>query len=226
MKKLGYLLIVCFLLSNCTSQKNDENFINETSGRYLFNANEVLEIYFEDAEMHAKWRGNDNIELLKVSDSSFYMKELNEKMIFVSIPKMHIELAPKTEHDGIIYHFDKMSKDEKTPDEYFKAKKYDKALAGFLNIQKKDSLNANIRENTLNRLGYRYLRSKNDDKAIEIFKINKALYPKSSNVYDALGDGYLSKKDTTNAILFYKKALDINPENSSAKKVYKELTAE
>lgn len=226
MKKLSYLLILCLLISSCTSQKNTEEFINATSGRYLFNANEVLEIYFEEAEMHAKWRGNDNIELLKVSDSSFYMKELNEKMIFVSKPTMHIELAPKTEHDGIIYHFDKMAKGEKTPDEYFKAKEYEKALTGYLNIQLKDSLNPTIKERTLNKLGYNYLRNKEYDNAIEIFNINKALYPKSSNVYDALGDGYLAKKDTTNAIVYYQKTLAINPENSNAKKAYKKLTAE
>ena len=225
MKKLSYLLILCILISSCTSQKNTEDFINATSGRYLFNANEVLEIYFEEAEMHAKWRGNDNIELLKVSDSSFYMKELNEKMIFVSNPTMHIELAPKTEHDGIIYHFDKMAKDDKTPDEYFQAKEYKKALTGYLNIQQKDSLNPTIRERTLNRLGYNYIRSNEDEKAIEIFKINSTLYPNSSNVYDALGDGYLAKKDTTNAIVYYQKALAINPENSNAKKAYKKLTA-
>ena len=226
MKKLSYLLILCILISSCTSQKNTEDFINATSGRYLFNANEVLEIYFEDTEMHAKWRGNDNIELLKVSDSSFYMKELNEKMIFVSNPTMHIELAPKTEHDGIIYHFDKMAKGEKTPDEYFKAKEYEKALTGYLNIQQKDSLNPTIKERTLNKLGYNYLRNKEYENAIEIFNINKALYPKSSNVYDALGDGYLAKKDTTNAIVYYQKTLAINPENSNAKKAYKKLTTE
>ena len=177
MKKLSYLLILCILISSCTSQKNTEDFINATSGRYLFNANEVLEIYFEEAEMHAKWRGNDNIELLKVSDSSFYMKELNEKMIFVSNPTMHIELAPKTEHDGILYHFKKMAKDDKTPDEYFKAKEYEKALTGYLNIQQKDSLNPTIKERTLNKLGYNYLRNKEYENAIEIFNINKALYP-------------------------------------------------
>ena len=228
MKKLGYLLILLLLLllSNCTSQKNSEDFVTATSGRYLFNANEVLEIYFDASEMHAKWRGNDDIELLKLNDSAFYMKELNEKMIFVSKPEMHIELAPKTEHDGIIYHFDKMSKDDKTPDEYFKAQAYEKAMAGYLNIQQKDSLNPNIRERTLNRLGYNYIRNNEDEKAIEIFKINSALYPQSSNVYDALGDGYLAKKDTTNAVIYFKKALAINPENSNAKKAYKKLTAE
>ena len=219
------LLLLTLIFANCTSQKNSEAFINQTSGRYLFNANEVLEIYFDASEMHAKWRGNDDIELLKVNDSSFYMKELNEKMVFVNTPKMHIELAPKTEHDGIIYHFDKLEKGEKTPDEYFKAKEYDKALNSYLTIQKKDSLNPNIRERIINRLGYSYIRKKEHDLAIEIFKINIALYPKSSNVYDNMADGYLSKKDTANAVTYYKKALDINPENSSAKKAYSRLTS-
>ena len=45
-------------------------------------------------------------------------------------------------------------------------------------------------------------------------------------MYDALGDGYLAKKDTTNAVVYYQKALAINPENSNAKKAYKKLTAD
>jgi len=224
MKNFLFVFTLCIVFASCTSQKNTEDFINATSGRYLFNANEVLEIYFEETEMHAKWRGNDYKDLLKINDSTFYMKALNEKMIFVNKPEMHIELAPKTEHDGIVYHFDKMEKGEKTPDEYFKNKEYDKALAGYLHIQQQDSLNPNIKEYTLNRLGYSYLNNKEEEKAIEIFKINRALYPKSSNVYDSLGDGYLAKKDTTNAIEYYKQALAINPENRNAKKAYTKLT--
>lgn len=226
MKKFLYAFTLFLVFANCTSQKNTDDFMNKTSGRYLFNVNEVLEIYYEDAEMHAKWRGNDDLDLLKVNDSTFYMKALNEKMIFVSQPNIHIELAPKTEHKGVIYHFDKMKKDEKTPDEYFKAKEYEKAMAGYLHIQQKDSLNPNIREYTLNKLGYTYLKNQEEEKAIEIFKINLALYPKNSSVYDSMGDGYLAKKDTTNAVIYYQKALAINPENRNAKNAYKKLTAE
>ena len=102
MKKLIYPLLTLILLSSCTSQKNSEEFITSAKGRYLFNANEVIEIYFKDQILHAKWRGNDDIKLLKVSDSAFYMKELNEKMQFVSKPEMHIELAPKREHEGVL----------------------------------------------------------------------------------------------------------------------------
>lgn len=224
MKKFLYSLILLVLIASCTSQKNSESFISSTEGRYLFNENEVIEIYFKEQVLHAKWRGNDDIELLKVNDSSFYMKELNEKILFVKKPEIHIELAPKTEHDGVKYHFKKMESGEKTPNEYFEAKEFNKALEAFKLIKKKDSLSPVIKEYQLNSLGYNYMRKKNFETAVEVFKINVALYPKSSNVYDSLGDAYLKLKDTTNAIDSYKKALSINPENRSSKRMLKKIT--
>ncbi|QTD38258.1 tetratricopeptide repeat protein [Polaribacter batillariae] len=223
MKTYIYPLFLFLLCIGCTSQKNSEDFINATEGRYLFNDNEVIEIYFKDQILHAKWRGNDDIELLKVNDSAFYMKELNEKMIFVSLPEMHIELAPKKEHDGIIYHFKKLSKNEKTPNEYFEADAYDKALEAFLKIKQQDSLSPVISERRINSMGYRFLREKKAEKAIEIFKINMALHPKSSNVYDSTADAYLILGDTIKAREYYKKALAINPENRHAKRAYTKL---
>ena len=224
MKKLSYLLLLSIFLLSCTSQSNSEAFMKKATGRYLFNANEVLEIYFDDAIMHAKWRGNDDIELLKVNDSAFYMKELNEKMLFVSKPEMHIELAPKTEHEGVVYHFKKMKKEEKTASEYFNEKEYDKALQAFQKIKEQDSLNINVSERRINTLGYRFLRDNKFDEARELFKINIALYPKSSNVYDSMGDVYYEQNDTLNAIEYYKKALAINPENRSSKRRLETLT--
>ncbi len=223
MKKF-FLISFALLLFSCSSQKNSEEFINATSGRYLFNANEVLEIYFEDAEMHAKWRGNDDITLLKVNDSAFYMKELNEKMLFVSKPEMHIELALKTEHKGVNYYFEKMKKGEKTPSEYFDNKEYEKALEAYKKIKEKDSLNPSISEYRLNTLGYKLLRNKKYNEAKELFRINIALHPKSSNVYDSMGDVFFEEKDTINAIQYYKKALAINPENRSSKNRLNKLT--
>lgn len=224
MKNLTYVLSFLLLFTSCTSQKNSEEFINTTSGRYLFNANEVIEIYFEDAVMHAKWRGNDNIELLKINDSAFYMKELNEKMLFVSKPKTHIELAPKTEHKGTLYHFKKLETGEKTPNEYFKAKEYDKALIAFKAIKEKDSLNKTVRLRTLNRLGYDFIRNDDFDSALEIFKINAELYPKSSNVFNSLGEAYFLKKDTVNALINFKKSLSLNSENRNSKRFIEKLT--
>lgn len=223
MKKLLFPLFLLVLLASCTSQKNTDEFINATSGRYLFNANEVLEIYFKEQILHAKWRGNEKIELLKINDSSFYMKELNEKIVFTNNPKMHIELAPKTEHKGVIYHFKKMTSEERTPNEYFIAKDFDKALTAFKAIKEKDSLNPVIRESSINRLGYTFIRKDDFESALEVFKINAVLYPNSSNVYDSLGDAYLRNKDTVTAKTYFKKALSINPENRSANRSLKRI---
>tara|TARA_R110002049_G_scaffold31538_5_gene106635 strand:+ start:228 stop:908 length:681 start_codon:yes stop_codon:yes gene_type:complete len=216
-----FLLLFCF---SCSSPKNSENFIANTSGRYLFNANEVLEVYFKEKELFIKWRGKEDIQPLKVSDSSFYMKEMNEKILFVSKPKTHIELAEKTEHKGVKYVFRKMKADEKTATEYFKDNEYDKALEAFLEIKKQDSLSPTIREYNINRIGYTYLKENNINKAIEIFKINTVIHPTSSNTFDSLGDAYLKAKDTTNAIDSYTKSLAINSENSSSKRMLKKIT--
>ncbi|MDG2074485.1 MAG: hypothetical protein P8J28_07955, partial [Polaribacter sp.] len=127
-----------------------------------------------------------------------------------------IKLAKKREHKGRTYSFNKMLAGKKTPREYLLNKEYNKALEGYLAIQQKDSLDRTIREGTFNNLGYEMMNDKKVEIAIEIFKINTKLYPNSSNTYDSLGDGYRKLKDTANAVLSYKEALSINPENRKA----------
>ena len=218
------ILFAALLLIGCGNSKNSPEFISEVTGKYLFNSDESIGISFEKDVLFVSWRGNDKIKPLKVNDSTFYIQEMNEKIIFISKPTTHIVLAEKREHEGRKYKFDKLLEGQKTPSEHFKDKEYNKALNGYLAIQKKDSLDKSIREWTMNRLGYRYLSDKKYDEAIELFKINTQLYPKSSNTYDSLADAYLRKKDTTNAITFYTKALSINPENRSSKRMLTKIT--
>lgn len=197
--------------------------MSATTGRYLFNSNEVIEVYFKEKVLFIKWRGKEDIQPLKVNDSSYYMNELNEKILFISLPIMHIELAEKTEHEGVQYSFKKMHIGEKTPTEYFQAADFENAMNAFKEIQQKDSLDPSIKQSVLNKVGYNYLSQNNFKNAIEIFKINTVLYPKSSNTYDSLGDAYLKIKDTTSAIANYNNALSINPENRSSLRVLQQL---
>ena len=224
MKNFLFLLLLALIYTSCSSPKNNDAFITKTTGRYLFNANEVLEIYYKEKELHVKWRSKNDIKPLKVNDSSFYMKEINEKIIFVSKPNVHIRLAEKKEHKGVQYQFKKMKFAEKTPSEYFKNKEFHNALLAYQKIQKKDSLNPVIKRNSLNSVGYSLLHKNEIENAIEIFKINTILYPKNSNVYDSLGEAYLKNKDTVNAIVNFKKSLSINPENSNSKRFLKKIT--
>jgi len=207
---------------SCVSKTNSDDFIAKTSGRYFFNADEVIEISFKDKKLYLEWR-KSLIKPLKLNDSTFYVKEFNEKLIFVS-EEDKIVLAEKKEHEGKKYIFLKLKDGEKTPSEYLAENNFEMALEGYLTIREKDSLSPLIQERHLNRMGYNFLRKNQITKAIHIFKINKTLYPNSSNTYDSLGDAFLKNKDTLNAIKSYKDALNVNPENESSKRSLARLT--
>ncbi|WGH76016.1 hypothetical protein P8625_02275 [Tenacibaculum tangerinum] len=224
MKVKFLILSLILLLASCTSETNPTKFVEKVAGRYYFNADEIIEVTFnKDLKLLIKWR-NQNLEPLKVNDSSFYVRELNEKLIF-NTTKNEIVLAEKREHKGKKYIFKKLKKGEKTPSEYLAEGNFEAALKGYKAIKEKDSLSPVIRERNLNRLGYHYLKKEELKKAITIFKINIELYPNSSNTYDSAGDAYVYMKDTIKAIEYYKKALAINAENSSAKRNLEKLTS-
>ena len=221
MKSIFYLICICILIS-CSNSKNTSEFIKTVEGRYLFNSNETLEVYFIEDVLKINWR-DKNMTPVKANDSSFYLKEMNEKLIFISTPEAHIELAEKREHEGEKFYFTKLTAGEKTALEYFKNKEYTKSLNAYKALQKKDSLDPTIQEWDLNRTGYKYLKASEFEKAKAIFKINIALYPEKSNVYDSMGDAFKKENDTLKAIEYYEKSIAINPENRNSVKNLKKL---
>ncbi len=74
-------------------------------------------------------------------------------------------------------------------------------------------------EQFVNSLGYNAITEKNIKQAEYFFKMNLKNYPDSFNVYDSLGDYYVSIDDKVNAILNYKKALSINEFPETKKKL-------
>ncbi|HEX8888701.1 MAG TPA: hypothetical protein VF779_05970 [Pyrinomonadaceae bacterium] len=78
-------------------------------------------------------------------------------------------------------------------------------------------------ENPLNNLGYQLMSAHELDKAIEIFKLNTEAYPKSSNVYDSLGEAYMNKGLKELAIKNYEKSLELNPSNMNGAEMLKKL---
>jgi tetratricopeptide (TPR) repeat protein len=78
-------------------------------------------------------------------------------------------------------------------------------------------------ENEFNAMGYRLMEAGNMEAALEIFRLNGQLYPKSANVYDSLREAYLKIGDNDNATKNYRKSLELNPENTNASDVLKRL---
>ena len=80
--------------------------------------------------------------------------------------------------------------------------------------------------NLVNQIGYQFLRLKDVESALNVFKMNVHLFPDYWNVYDSYGEALLAKGDKESAIRNYQKALELNPESSSAMTMLKKLNKE
>lgn len=78
-------------------------------------------------------------------------------------------------------------------------------------------------ESSLNEIGYSLKNSNRIDDAIIVFEYNTTLFPTSGNMFDSLGEAYYAKGDKEKALLNYKRSLQLDPTNTTAKAVITEL---
>lgn len=78
-------------------------------------------------------------------------------------------------------------------------------------------------ETELTLYGYSFLWDNNLDDAISIFGLIIAEFPNSANAYDSMGEAYLQAKDSTKALQFYAKSLQMNPDNFFAEDVIQKI---
>src|SRR5258705_4859135 len=92
-------------------------------------------------------------------------------------------------------------------------------------ITTKDKIPSTISltEQQMNTLGYQLLSLKRLKDAIAVFTQNTIDYPTSFNTWDSLGEGYMESGDKVSAIKYYKKSLELNPDNTNAVQKLKEL---
>ena len=215
------------LLFGCKSGSSDPEFLAQFSGNYLYTEDEIIKVHSsKDHELLIDWRGAENIKPLPVDGDTYYVKDMNTKIRFLvndKDGKKYLVFVPKEKGTPIEFKYAKLPDDYKTPSQYFDTGDYKKALAGYLAIQRKDSLNPIVEEWRLNRKGYHYLRNEDIERALETFKINKALYPNSANVYDSYAEALYKSGDTVAAIENYKKVLAMDSGNRNAQRRLKRL---
>jgi CubicO group peptidase (beta-lactamase class C family) len=79
-----------------------------------------------------------------------------------------------------------------------------------------------LNEATVNQIGYSLMNAKKYKEAIEVLKLNVESYPESANVYDSLAEAYLNNGDKELAVTYYKKVLEIIPEDTTTDKAFLE----
>lgn len=219
--KLFSLFAFIFFASCSGGVDYSEKHIKETSGRYLYNQDDVLDVYYKNNELFLKWRGAENIKPVAIDENTFFVADMYNKLRFIKHPetnKQYLGIVSKEKEDSISYDYIKVADTYKTPSMHLKDEEYKKAYEGFLAIKKQDSTSEYVDEWTFNRIGYKLLRDKSYDNAIEVFKMNVALYPNSDNVYDSLADAYVITGDSLQAFNNYTKALEFNKRNKRAKR--------
>lgn len=106
-----------------------------------------------------------------------------------------------------------------TPPSEFVQKLNQKGYGSALEIyneMKQNDAEFYLREAVVNEWAYTLLGKNEDAQAIEIFKLGIHLFPKSANAYDSLAEAYEKVGDQVNAILQYKKCLELEPNSPHA----------
>lgn len=80
----------------------------------------------------------------------------------------------------------------------------------YQNVSSRLGYNMNPPEALINTLGYAFMSSNMPEKAYAMFQLNIENYPGSANVWDSMGDYFLSRADTAKAIENFSRAVEIN----------------
>lgn len=226
-KAITVLIVLAFFSFSCSkSVEYSEEFKTQTSGKYLYNPDELILVYYEDNTLKLNWKGGEMVPVA-LAENEFFVPDMYKKFQFVTHPETSKQYlsAINEETNEVTYDYLKVDDEYKTPSQYLEAGNYDKALKGFLEIKNQDSTSSYINERDFNRKGYQYLNKKEYEKAIGVFQLNAKLHPDSNNVYDSLADAYLRSGDSLQAYTNYKIALDMNPRNSRAERYVKAYKA-
>ena len=85
---------------------------------------------------------------------------------------------------------------------------------------------ADIVEASVNAVGYRHLEGNEIQAAILVFELNAETFPDSANAWDSLGEAVMTEGDHEMAIRYYRRSLELDPENRNAARMIKQIMGE
>jgi hypothetical protein len=88
------------------------------------------------------------------------------------------------------------------------------------------ALNPENLERDVNRKGYDLIANGDLKRALRVFTLNTLLFPKSSNAWDSLGECAYNMKDFDLSLQYFKKSIELNPDNISGKQMIERIMRE
>ena len=215
--------------------------LNDYTGRFQVNPDRVLTIANQNGKLIARPTGDQEFELLPISETTFVRRDADLKYEFLRVVTggsnggatygngnggsnavtVAIQIRGNEESNSA----KRVSADTVVPFELLMAGKTKEALAGYRKIKNESPDNVSVEEGRINNLGYRLLQQKRVADAIAMFKMNVEFYPNAWNTYDSLGEAYMVDGEKDLAIANYKKSLALNPGNGNGAAMLKKLQA-
>lgn len=207
-------------------QALSEEEVAAIAGHYLYDKDQTVNIYEEDGRLFLKYlKGKLPEELVKIGENKYIRSSRTNIIRFLPHPEsgeLNLVFLEK-EADAPTFKFPRMAAEKKVPFQYIVEKNFPAALAAYQELKKNYPAEPFAQEAELNTLGYNLMFDDRIELAIDVFRINVALYPTSSNVYDSLGEAYLKNGNKRLAGQNYQKSLQLDGTNKNALKVLKEL---
>lgn len=97
------------------------------------------------------------------------------------------------------------------------------AWARFNSI-KTDTAHFYLDEREMNLAGLGMFFNNYKTQGMEVLRLNTVLFPNSANVYDSLAMALAESDEKQNAILMYRRSLELNPKSASALNALKKLS--
>jgi tetratricopeptide (TPR) repeat protein len=97
------------------------------------------------------------------------------------------------------------------------------AAIGFVKMMRSKNPERGVPPQLLNQLGYGQLLAGNFADAVKLLKANIEFFPDDADAHDSLGEAYMKSGKKQEAIVSYKKSLELDPKNTHAAQRLEEL---
>lgn len=129
----------------------------------------------------------------------------------------------KMPHTPPRYEHSHLNPGEQVPFDGLLSGSFEQAVAAYQQAKSKNPDEAALQEGHLNHVGYHLLQDGQPAQAMRVLTLNTHLYPQSGNAFDSLAEACLRNGEKSQARANYARALALDPHNSNAAKMLREL---
>ncbi len=194
------------------------------TGRYRVGTDDLVSITIRAGKLYRKPLREGEVELVHIGDNVFVSRLDDRFRKFVKDSTGSMTIQVKDAIDAASFGtLRRMRDDEHIPFEAIQRGDRNAAVQAYSALNPTDPA---VREEWLNNLGYQLMNEGQVKQGQDVFFVNMQLYPTSANVHDSYAEACLKLGDKREALLHYKRAAQMDPNNANAASIAADLERE